>query len=253
MAKRIVIANWKMNLLRDEAKELSNHIVNNIAVSDLKSVDVILAPTFTCLEPVGEITNNSGIELCAQNVFWEQSGAYTGEISADMLLDLGCSWVIIGHSERRYILGETNSMINDKIVFSLKKGLKVVFCIGERIEEKNQGKTLNVIKKQVEIGLNGVNNKLFDNIIFAYEPVWAIGTGITAEPEQASSVHSSIKEFISERFNCHISKIRVLYGGSVNSGNIDSLISQPNIDGVLVGGASLDKKSFLEIIKSSGV
>ena len=129
-------------------------------------------------------------------------------------------------------------MINYKIVFSLKKGLKIVCCIGERIEEKNQGKTLNVIKKQVEIGLNGVNNKLFDNIIFAYEPVWAIGTGITAEPEQASSVHGSIKKFISERFNCHISKIRVMYGGSVNSDNIDSLISQPNNDGVLVGGAS---------------
>jgi triosephosphate isomerase len=253
MAKRIVIANWKMNLLRGEAKELANHIVNNTSASDLESVNVILAPTFTSLEAVGEIIEDSAIELCAQNVFWEQSGAYTGEISADMLLDLGCRWVIIGHSERRYVLGETNSMINDKILFSLKKGLKVIFCIGERIEEKNQGKTLSVIKKQVEIGLNGVNNQLFDDIIFAYEPVWAIGTGITAEPQQASSVHLSIKEFIAERFNCHISKIRVMYGGSVNSGNIDCLISQPNIDGVLVGGASLNKKSFLEIIKSSGV
>ena len=253
MAKNIVAANWKMNLLRAEAKKLASQIVNNVSASDLKNIDVILAPTFTCLESLAEIIKNSGIELSAQDVFWEESGAYTGEISADMLLDLGCKWVIVGHSERRYVLGETNSMINDKILFSLKKGLKVIFCIGERIEEKNQGKTLSVIKKQLEIGLNGVNSELLDNIVFAYEPVWAIGTGITAEPHQADSVHLSIKEFISERFNCHISKIRVMYGGSVNSGNIDSLISEPYIDGALVGGASLDKKSFIEIIKSSGV
>ncbi len=241
-----------MNLLRAEAEELANHIAGSITASDLKNVDVVLAPAYTCLEPVGEIIKGSGMQLCAQNVFWEDAGAYTGEISADMLLDLGCSWVIVGHSERRHILGETNSMINDKILFSLKKGLKVVFCIGERIEEKTRGRTLSVIKKQLEIGLNGVEANKLDNMIFAYEPVWAIGSGIPAEPEQAGLVHLTIKEFVSDRFDCILPKIRVLYGGSVKSGNINSLISQPNIDGVLVGGASLDKQSFIEIIKSSG-
>ncbi|NIT13445.1 MAG: triose-phosphate isomerase, partial [Candidatus Dadabacteria bacterium] len=163
------------------------------------------------------------------------------------------SWVIIGHSERRNILGETNSMINDKILFSLKKGLRVIFCIGERIEEKTRGRTLSVIKKQIEIGLNGVKTAQLDNLIFAYEPVWAIGSGITAEPQDADSVHLSIKQFVSDRFNCNTEKIRVMYGGSVKSGNIDSLIKEPNIDGVLVGGASLDKESLIRIIRSSGV
>ncbi len=251
MGKKTVIANWKMNLLQDEARELVNHIVSNVSQSALKKVDVILAPPYTCLQPVGQILEGSGIELCAQNVFWEDAGAYTGEISADMLMELGCKWVIIGHSERRNILGETNSMINDKIIFSLKKGLKVIFCIGERIEEKTRGRTLSVIKKQLEIGLNGVDAGHLDDIIFAYEPVWAIGSGITAEPEQADIVHLTIKEFVSDRFDCILPKIQVLYGGSVKSGNINSLISQPNIDGVLVGGASLDKDSFIEIIKSS--
>lgn len=252
-SKHIAIANWKMNLVRSEAEELVKGIIESLDDNDLKNACVIIAPPFTSLQSVSDLIKATPIELSAQNVYLEESGAYTGEVSADMLVDVGCRWVIIGHSERRHILGETNQMINSKILLSLKKGLKVIFCIGERLEEKNEGRTLDVINEQIDIGLKNVSAEQLDDILFAYEPVWAIGTGVNAEPEDAESVHKSIKDHVSVMFNCNKEKIRVMYGGSVKSGNINSLISEPNIDGVLVGGASLEKDSFVKIIKSSGV
>jgi len=253
MDKKFVVANWKMNLIRSQAEKLAKEITGYLSDLGTKnSPGVIIAPAFTLLESVFSVIKGTDIELCAQNVFWETSGAYTGEVSAEMLMDNGCSWAIIGHSERRYILGETDFMINHKVKHALNKGLKVILCMGERLEERESENTIEVINNQITKDLEGVSSNDLENILVAYEPVWAIGTGINALPADADAVHLQIKNIISRLLNCHISIIRVLYGGSVNKDNISDLIAQPNIDGVLVGGASLDSGSFKEIIKSSG-
>ncbi len=253
MRKKVVAANWKMNLLRSEASGLAGEIIKGLPGPKIyNKVDLIIAPTFTSLNAVQSIIKETGVQLCAQNVFWKESGAYTGEISAGMLIDCGCKWVIIGHSERRHILKETDEMVSLKVKSGLNGGLKVILCVGELKDERENGKTMEVISNQLVKGLGGLDSACIDSLVIAYEPVWAIGTGLNAEPEDAEAVHRNIKEVVSGLLDCKIEKIRVMYGGSVNTGNIKSLVSQPNVDGVLVGGASLNKDSFLEIIRVSG-
>jgi len=239
--------------MRSEAVQLASDLVkgaDTLGIYD--KIDLIIAPTFTSLDAVQGVIGNTKAELCAQNVFWMESGAYTGEISPAMLMDTGCRWVIIGHSERRHIMQETDKMINMKLKLSLNKGLKVILCVGETKDEKENGKTLNVINNQLLTALDEVDPAEIDNLVIAYEPVWAIGTGLHAKPEDAETVHKKIKDIVNSLLHCNNEKIRVMYGGSVNTGNIESLVSQSNIDGVLVGGASLDKDAFMQIIRISG-
>ena len=192
------------------------------------------------------------IKLGAQNMYYEESGAYTGEVSADMLKSVGCEYVILGHSERRVIFNEPDELINKKIKAALAKGLKPIFCIGELLEQRENGETMQVVSRQVEKGLEGVSAEQMKNLIIAYEPVWAIGTGKTATPQQAQEVHSFIRELVAKKFNASVSENLIIqYGGSVKPDNANQLLSQKDIDGALVGGACLKADSFLGIIASA--
>ncbi len=235
----IIAGNWKMNKDPAESRSLMQRLLE--LAGDVKDRDVIICPPFTSLPAVAEIIRNSRFKLGAQNMHWERSGAYTGEISGLFLKSLGCEYVIIGHSERRHIMGETDEMINSKLKAALEIGLISIFCIGETEKEREQGRTEEVILLQLREGLKDIESEIH-KIIFAYEPVWAIGTGKTATPQQASEVHKFI------RAQCK-KQITILYGGSVNAGNIDSLMAEKEIDGVLVGGASLKPEEFARIIR----
>lgn len=251
MRKRLIVANWKMNMLRREAKELAERIIN--LLNDLRSsVDVVLAPPYTSLDVVYRVVRESKIQLGAQNVFWEAWGAFTGEISPYMLTDIGCKWAIIGHSERRNILRETDIMVQEKIKTSLDAGLIPVFCVGETAGEREKGKTLNVIESQIEIGLKDLQLASSANLVIAYEPVWAIGTGNNATPKEIEHVHGVIQEITVGILGQIASDIRVLYGGSVNPENIKEILATPNVDGALVGGASLRADSFGKIVQLAG-
>ncbi|MBI2487275.1 MAG: triose-phosphate isomerase [Deltaproteobacteria bacterium] len=251
MRKRLIVANWKMNMLRREAKELAERIIN--LLNDLRSsVDVVLAPPYTSLDVVYRVVRESKIQLGAQNVFWEAWGAVTGEISPYMLTDIGCKWAIIGHSERRNILRETDIMVQKKIKTSLDAGLTPVFCVGETIGEREKGKTINVIESQIEIGLKDVKLADSANLVIAYEPVWAIGTGNNATPKEIEHLHGVIREITGGILGQIASDIRVLYGGSVNPENIKEILATPNVDGALVGGASLRADSFGKIVQLAG-
>lgn len=228
-----------MNKDPNESRVLVQRLLE--LAGDVKDRDIIICPPYTSLSAVSEIIRNSRFKLGAQNMHWERAGPYTGEISGLFLKSLGCEYVIIGHSERRHIMGETDEMVNKKLKTALEIGLISIFCIGETEKEREQGKTEEVIRHQLKEGLKDIESKVH-KIIFAYEPVWAIGTGKTATPEQASEVH----RFIRAQFN---KQVTILYGGSVNAGNIDSLMSENEIDGVLVGGASLKPEDFARIIK----
>lgn len=221
----------------------SRDLVHNLLelAGDVKDRDVIICPPFTSLQAVSEIIRNSRFKLGAQNMHWEKIGAYTGEISGLFLKSLGCEYVIIGHSERRHIMGENDEMINKKLKLALEIGLISIFCVGETEKEREENRTEEVILKQLKLGLEGIENEVH-KIIFAYEPVWAIGTGKTATPQQASEVHNLIRKQFKKQ-------VTILYGGSVNAGNIDSLMAEDEIDGVLVGGASLKPEDFARIIK----
>ncbi len=238
----IIAGNWKMNMDFAESRVLAQKLLE--LAGDVKNRDVIICPPFTSLSAVSEIIRNSRFKLGAQNMHWERSGAFTGEISGLFLKSLGCEYVIVGHSERRHIMGETDDMINKKLKTALEIGLISIFCIGETEKERDQGRTEEVIFYQLKEGLKDIESEVH-KIIFAYEPVWAIGTGKTATPKQASEVH----RFIRGQFN---KPVTILYGGSVNAGNIDSLMSEKEIDGVLVGGASLKPEEFARIIKFPG-
>ncbi len=210
---------------------------------------VVVAPPFTALRAVSERANGSTIRVSAQNLHWEEKGAYTGEISAAMLTDCGCEYAIIGHSERRALFGETDAGINRKIRAALRAGLKPIFCIGETLAERESAETFNVIEHQLKEGLKNLSFDDIRQIVIAYEPVWAIGTGRTAEPGQAQEVHGFIRRFLGKAYGKEIAPgLPVIYGGSVHPGNIDGLMAQPDINGVLVGGASLDVESFSKII-----
>jgi triosephosphate isomerase len=240
--------NWKMNKTVGEALDLVREL--KAATSGVKDVEVAVAPPFTALYAVHKELEGSPIRLAAQNLYWEEKGAFTGEVSPLMLKEVGCDYVIIGHSERRQFFGETDETVNRRIKAALAQGLKVIFCIGETLREREEGKTFSVIESQVEGGLKGLDDKKMRNMAIAYEPVWAIGTGKTATPEQAEEVHRFIREKLEKLYSREVSEeIRIQYGGSVTPENVKGLMNQPNIDGALVGGASLKAESFSKIVR----
>lgn len=264
MDKKLVVGNWKMNLLREEALELSGAIVSLLG-EDYDACQVVLVPPYTVLDVVRRGISGSNIDLGAQNVFGKESGAFTGEISAPMLLDAGCNWVIVGHSERRHILGETDGQIREKLLLSISCGLKIILCVGEtdaQREEAIRGSEdtstrkellFSPIKTQIENALHGLGEERISDIVIAYEPVWAIGTGKNATPSEIDEVHRYIRELLTEMFPRLGDSVKILYGGSVKTGNIEGIMSVDEVDGVLVGGESLSADSFFRIIKSVGV
>jgi triosephosphate isomerase len=245
MPKPLIAANWKMNKTADEAEEFIESFIPE--VRDITDVDIVIAPPFTTLSRVAGLIKNTGIKLAAQNVYYEEKGAYTGEISPQMLLSAGCSYVIIGHSERRQYFSETDDMVNRKIKISRDNGLEVILCIGESLEEREKDKTFEVLGKQLSGSLRDVSP---EGITIAYEPVWAIGTGKTATPEQANEAHLFIREWLRKNITGS-DNVRILYGGSVTPDNIENLISKPDINGALVGGASLKPDSFAKLVTGS--
>ena len=242
----MVAGNWKMNNTTGEAALLAQSVKE--ATSMVSGGDVVLAPPFTSLSVVNEIIKGSHVKLAAQNIFSEDKGAYTGEISPTMLKDVGCTYVIIGHSERRKYFHETDESVNLKVRKSLNAGLKPIICVGETEEEREKDITEFVIGIQVKKALVGIEK--LDNIVIAYEPVWAIGTGKNATPIEAEEVHHFIRNVLGEKYGDAVGDVRILYGGSVTPENIGELIAMENIDGALVGGASLKSESFIGIIQN---
>ena len=250
MRKKVIAGNWKMNNDLAESQNLITKLTGGL--SNLKlNCDVIISPPFTSLSEASTLIKNTVVKLSAQNMFYEDNGAYTGEISAPMLKSVGCEYVIIGHSERRTIFKETDEMINKKIKKALEHKLKVIFCVGETLEEREKSITMQVIRTQVNSGLSGISEESMKEIIVAYEPVWAIGTGRNATPQQAQEVHKFIRDFIANKFSTPTAdNLTIQYGGSVKPDNAADLLSQPDVDGALVGGACLKADSFIAIIKA---
>ncbi len=237
-----------MNTVLDEAKALVEELKS--LVNDVKGVEIVVCPPFISLGTVYDIIKDTNIELGAQNVYWEKSGAFTAEVSAPMLKSVGCSYVIIGHSERRSYFGETNDTVNKRIFAALEDGLKAIVCVGETLEEREADKTFDVIKQQILGGLADLTQAQMKSIVIAYEPVWAIGTGKTATKEQAQDVHAYIRKLLADQFgDVTAESTRIQYGGSVKPENAAELMSQPDIDGALVGGAALNAASFEAIVK----
>lgn len=249
--KRPFIAgNWKMNMTIPEARSLTAEILD--AVRELAESDLVLIPPFTALGEVRGMIEESPLGLGAQDVFWEEAGAFTGEISAPMLKDAGCSYVVIGHSERRQYFGETDAGVNKKTKAALRAGLMPIVCIGETLEERESGRTMAKVEGQVEDGLAGLSLEDLGKVVIAYEPIWAIGTGRTATPGQAEEVHACIRGKLREKYGKDAASCAIiLYGGSVKPANAYSLYKEEDIDGFLVGGASLEANSFIGIAKEA--
>jgi triosephosphate isomerase len=248
MMKPFIAGNWKMNKTIPDAVVFASQLRNLLAGTDDR--EVVLAPPFTALPSVAEVLKGSNIRLSAQNLSDKAEGAYTGEISALMLADAGCEYVIIGHSERRALFSEKNSVINAKVRIALSSGLKPIFCIGETLDERERDITFRIIEEQIKEGLNNLKTDDIRRLVIAYEPVWAIGTGKTASPEQAQEVHAYIRDLMAGAYGKDVvSNIPVIYGGSVNPENIRYLMAERDIDGALVGGASLAVESFARIVK----
>jgi triosephosphate isomerase len=248
--KYLIAGNWKMNLNAAEGAALAKDVVSQ--VGSQTDVAVCVCPTFTALESVSSEVNNSNVQLGAQNMHFETSGAFTGEISAEMLRHLFCNFVILGHSERREYFGETDSIVNKKTLAALAANLKPIVCIGETLEEREAGKVNEVIKNQLEGALVGVTADSADTLVVAYEPVWAIGTGKTATPEMAEEVHAEIRCLLAGLIGEEASeKVRIIYGGSMKPENADDLLAQKNIDGGLIGGAALKANSFAALVQSA--
>jgi triosephosphate isomerase (TIM) len=247
MRKPVIAGNWKLYKTTKEAIELITDLIP--AVKQSLDVDIVVAPVFTVLASVKQVIAGTNIMLAGQDCFWEEEGAFTGEVSPRMLLDAGCSHVVIGHSERRQYFGETDETVNKKIKAAIKAGLTVLFCIGETLSERESGSTFAVLKKQVAGGLAGISTEQLERVIIAYEPVWAIGTGKTATDNQAQEAHAFIRSLVAESYGQAAGdRIRILYGGSVKPENIKGLMAQPDIDGALVGGASLKAESFSALV-----
>jgi len=250
MRKPVIAGNWKMNKTIKEAIELVNNLKRELV--DIQGAEVIVCPAYTALSDISDLLVDSNISLGAQNVYWEASGAFTGEVSPAMLKNAGCKYVIIGHSERRKYFNESDETVNKRIKAAQGPGLIPIFCVGETLEEREAGKTIDVVKRQLAGGLEGLEKDALLNLIIAYEPVWAIGTGKTATSRQAQEVHSFIRSWLVENCSEEVTEsLRILYGGSVKPANIKELMQQDDIDGALVGGASLDSSSFVEIVKNS--
>ncbi len=250
MRTPIIAGNWKLNKTVSEAVALTSELKKLVKGTD--GVEIVVAPTFTALHAVSNSIKDSNIQLAAQDVYWEESGAYTGEVSAPMLKDVGCDYVIIGHSERRQYFGETNETVNQKVKAVLSHNLKPIVCVGEQLEEREAGQTESIIKDHITGGTSGLTADALLSCVIAYEPVWAIGTGKTATPEQAQEVHQFIRNLISDNFSNEVaSQVRIQYGGSVKPENAAELMAQPDVDGALVGGASLQAESFAQIVKNT--
>lgn len=250
MRKTVIAGNWKLNNTSKEAVELVTLLKRDLA--DVSDVDIIVCPVFTVIADVRDVLSESNIKIGAQNLYWEDSGAFTGEISAPLIKDVGAEYVIIGHSERRQFFGETNETVNKKIKAALQHGLTPIVCVGENLEERESDKTFDVIGSQCKESLSGFSADEMKKMIVAYEPVWAIGTGKTATPDQAQEVHKFIRGILVEMQNEEVAEsITIQYGGSVKPENIKDLISQPDIDGALVGGASLKRDSFVAIVNGA--
>ena len=241
-----------MNKTIGDAVQLVEALKSKVA--NVTDVDIVVAPSFIALAAVGKVIENTNIALAAQNMYWEESGAFTGEISPIMLKDVGCEYAIIGHSERRQYFAETNETVNNKVKVAHNHGLTPIVCVGEKLEEWESGITEDVVKKQVVNGLAGLNEEEMLKTVMAYEPLWAIGTGKTATPEQAQEIHAFIRGLLADAYSHETAgKVRIQYGGSVKPENIAELMAQPDVDGGLVGGASLQSDSFAQIVKCSGI
>ncbi|HOX09167.1 MAG TPA: triose-phosphate isomerase [Candidatus Omnitrophota bacterium] len=250
MRKPIIAGNWKMYKTSGEALELVNGLKSELKGES--AVDIVVCPPFTAIAKVADALKGSNIGYGAQDMYWEEEGAFTGEVAPKMITDLGCGYCIIGHSERRTYFHETNDTVNKKVKAALKHGLTPIVCVGERLEERDSGKTFDVVKDHVEGGLSGLTKEDALKVVIAYEPVWAIGTGRTATPEQAQEVHKYIRSLLGKMFGEEVSsKVRIQYGGSVKPDNVKAIMAGPDIDGALVGGASLNVKDFAEIVRQS--
>ncbi len=249
MRKKIIAANWKMNMTLGESASFLETFL--LELGDEKRVDVVLAPPFTALAQVSErLERVQSVKLGAQNMHWEKPGAFTGEISSDMLRDLFVRFVILGHSERRSLFGETDETVNRKTKAALAASLKPIVCVGETLEQRDAGEVERVLEGQLRGSLEGLSPKELEEVVIAYEPVWAIGTGRTATPEQAQEAHAFVRAQLARMSSQPTAdRVRIQYGGSVKAANAAELMSQPDIDGALVGGASLDPRGFAEIIK----
>ena len=248
MRKPLIAGNWKMFKTLDEVTAFAGEI--RTRVSDDPGTEILICPPFIYISTLAEALKGTPIKTGSQNVYWEDSGAYTGEISAPMLKSVGAEYAIIGHSERRQYFSETDETVNKRMLAAFRSGLLPIVCVGETLAQREKGKTFEVIEAQTRKGLAGLDAGQASSLVFAYEPVWAIGTGKTATPEIAGEVHSFIRKLLSSLFGSDTaSKIRILYGGSVKGANIDALMAKEDIDGGLVGGASLDAASFERIIR----
>ena len=250
MRKKIVAGNWKMNMTVAEAANLVQGL--KAELSNFREVEVVVCPPFTALSSVSSALQGTNMDLGAQNMHWEKSGAFTGEISPEMLRELFCHYVILGHSERRTYFGETDAIVNRKVKAALSWGLHPIVCVGETLQQREAGEVESVITTQVRGSLAGLEQKEILESVIAYEPVWAIGTGKTATSAQAQEVHAIIRKVLGEMFTPAVAQgVRIQYGGSVKPGNAKELFSMPDIDGGLIGGAALDAKSFIAIVKAA--
>jgi len=251
MRKPIIAGNWKMNKTIHEAIDLANKVKRE--TYNLEAIDIVLCPPYTALDEVSEVIVDTNIKLGAQDVYWEKEGAFTGEVSCAMLKDAGCEYVIIGHSERRAYFHETNETVNKKVKAALNSGLRPIMCVGETLAERKSGKTFDVIKDHVENGIKGLKEDEMEKVVIAYEPVWAIGTGVNATKDEAEEAHKYIRTVVlTGLYSKELSDtVRIQYGGSVKPDNIKELIGEPDVDGALVGGASLKAESFVEIVRNS--
>jgi triosephosphate isomerase len=248
----MIAGNWKLHKTISEATSLVSELIPAVAAN--QNVEVVVAPVYTALSKVAETLGGSNIKLAAQNCYPEPQGAFTGEVSPVLLKDAGCEYVIIGHSERRQLFGETDESVNSKALALAESGLGTIFCIGETLEERETGKMFDVLRQQVTAGLKDLTAEQMKTVVVAYEPVWAIGTGKVATDEQAQEVHAFIRELLAELYDAQTaSATRILYGGSVKPGNVDGLMTQPDVDGALVGGASLKAEDFARIANFEAV
>ena len=248
MRKPVIAGNWKMHNTISEALDLIRGV--KAQVESITDVEIIVSPVYTALASVAAELKGSNIKVASQNIFWEEKGAFTGEVAPQMITDTGCTHVIIGHSERRQYFGETDQTVNKKVKASLAAGLIPILCVGETLEEREAGNTIAVVDAQIRGGLVELSAEDIAKIIIAYEPVWAIGTGKTATPDMAEDVHKQIRSIVSDIADVSIADgTRILYGGSVKPENVDDLMAQPDIDGALVGGAALKVDSFVRLVK----
>jgi triosephosphate isomerase len=249
--RALIAGNWKMYKTPSEAAETAGSLVR--LVQDIRDIDIMVAPAYPALDAVAQHLKGSNVDLGAQNVFWEPEGAYTGEVASGMLRAVGCTYVIIGHSERRQYFGETDESVNKRIGSALGVGLKPVLCVGETEAQRDAGDTFSVLDKQVKNGLRNLGSDELSSLVIAYEPVWAIGTGKTATREQAQEAHQFIRSLLEKQFGSSFAgSTRILYGGSVKPANISELMAMTDIDGALVGGASLSAESFSSIVHYQG-